>query len=149
MSRKWAVFAVTAACVVGLGALRSWAGDDKEKSPLGKIMVKMEEETKAIRDVTASAAKFKKVGAKGIGPAAAKLVEYGKESKKFKEPAEEQKQPLAKWNAMSDEYVTASEGIAKAAEKGELRDLRKAVTALEKTCTNCHGAFRPKTGDDF
>ena len=112
-------------------------------------MVKIEEETKAIRDVTASAAKFKKVGAKDIGPAAAKLAEYGKETRKFTEPAEAQKQPLAKWNAMTDEYIAASQGMGKAAEEGALGDLRKAVTALEKTCTNCHGAFRPKSGDDF
>ncbi len=150
MSRKWAVFAVTAGLVAGLGALRSRAADDgKEKSPLAKIMVKVEAETKAIGDVTASAAKFKKTGAERIGPAAEKLVEYGKETRKFTEPAEAQKQPIAKWNAMTDEYIAASEKMSKAAKKGELRDLRKAMTDLNKTCTNCHGAFRPKTGDDF
>ena len=149
MTRKWVILAIAASSVAGTGVVRSLAGDDSEKSPLARIMVEIDVQTKAIRDVQSSASRFKKGGKKEIAPAAEKLAELGKETKKFTEPAEKQKQPIAKWNEMSDAYVKASEEMIKVAKKGTLLDVRKAFTGLNNTCTNCHGAFRPKTGDDF
>ena len=59
------------------------------------------------------------------------------------------KKPYDKWVDMSDRYVNAADEVAKAARKGDLFGTRKAWSALNLTCSNCHGAFRPEVGDGF
>ena len=151
MVSKWSALALSAGCIAGLVALQTRAeDDDKEKSPLARIMVKIDQQTKAVGKICSSTDKFKASGnGKAILPAAESLAELGKESRKFTEPSEAMKQPIAKWNAMTDEYIAASKALGAVAKKGNLADIRKAFKGLNTTCSNCHGAFRPKAGDDF
>ena len=127
------------------------AANDKAKSPLQKIMNKMEDQTKAIQKVASSAARFKKAGkGKDIVPAAEELVKLGKATRKFTEPAVTQKKPQKKWDEYTDQYILASEEMGKVAKKGDFQEVRKALKSLDLSCSNCHGLFRPKTGgDDF
>lgn len=149
MLSKWPALALSASCIAGLGAFPTRA-EDEEKSPLAKIMVKIDEQTKAIGAACSSTAKFKASGkGKPIPPAAVTLAELGKETRKFTEPAEQMKQPIAKWNAMTDEYIVVAKAMEKAGKRGNLPEILKAYKALNNSCSNCHGAFRPKVGDDF
>jgi cytochrome c556 len=148
MSRKWFALALTAGGIAGLGLIPGRA-EDEVKSPLAKVMVKIDDHTKSVGAICSSTSKFKSAGnGKEIIPAAEALIELGKETRKFP-PPEAAKQPLAKWKAMTEEYITASQVLDKAAKKGNLPDIRKAFKSLNNTCSNCHGAFRPKAGDDF
>ena len=149
MLSKWSALALSASCIAGLGAFQTRA-EDEEKSPLAKIMVKVDLQTKAVGKICSSTATIKEPGSsKAIGLAAEALAELGKQTKPFTEPAEAAKQPVAKWNAMTEEYIAASKALGKASKKGTPAEIRKAFKGLNTACSNCHGAFRPKSGDDF
>jgi cytochrome c556 len=146
MLRRWVVLAVVASCVASLAASVSIAGD--KNSPLAKIMKKIDAESKKIRDATSAAPKFKKAQ-KEVAASAEQLTKLGKQTREFKEPAEQQKKPFEKWTGFTDQYLTASQEIAKASAKGDLAAAKKGWTNLNNSCSNCHGAFRPEVGDDF
>ncbi len=155
MSRKWVLLlSVALGTAAGLAAVSSVAADDtdakaKAKSPIQKLMIKMEEQTKAIQATISSPARFKKAGSgKDIAPAAEELVKMGKENGKFTEPAVSQKKPQQKWVEYNAAFVLASEEMIKSAKKKDYQDLRKALKSLDSSCSNCHGLFRPKTGGD-
>ena len=151
MLRKWAILAAVAGSVVLAiaGAAVSRAGDDEDK-PLKKLMKKIDADTKAIREATTTLAKFKKAGnGKDLAKTASEIARLGKETRGFKEPSEKMKKPYDKWLDMNDRFVAAADDIAKAAGKGDFVGTRKAWSALNNSCTNCHGAFRPEVGDGF
>jgi hypothetical protein len=148
---KWALLTAVAGAVVLLAApgLASRAGDDDER-PLKKLMKKIDTGTKAIREATTTVAKFKKAGnGKDIARTASEIAALGKETRGFKEPAEKMKKPYDKWLDMNDRFVAAASELAHVAGKGDLVATRKAWSALNNSCTNCHGAFRPEVGDGF
>ena len=150
MLRTWALLSVTAVTFALLVIGASRADDDDDKSPLAKIMVKIDKETKAIKNATATREKFKAAGnGKAILDSTKVLVEKGKETRKFEEPSKKMKKPLATWVDMTDRYLTSVGELSQAAKKGDLVASRKAYTALNVTCSNCHGAFRPEVGDGF
>ena len=153
MLRKWAILAAVAGSValVVAGAVVpvSRAGDDEDK-PLKKLMKKIDVDTKSIREATTTVTKFKKAGnGKELAKKASEIAKLGKETREFKEPAEKAKKPLDKWLDMNDRFVAAADELAQVANKGDLFATRKAWSALNNTCTNCHGAFRPEVGDGF
>ncbi|MCA1685181.1 MAG: cytochrome c, partial [Planctomycetia bacterium] len=123
----------------------------KEKTPLQTIMIKMEDQTKAVRSLTSSAARFKKAGqGKGILPAAEALVKLAGRTRKFTEPAEVQKKTRKKWDEFTDQHLLASGRLVEVARKNDFAGIRQALKGVDNSCTNCHGLFRPKTGgDDF
>src|SRR4051794_7880794 len=142
-----AVAASVALAIAGMPASR--AGDDPDK-PLKKLMKTIDARTKTIRDATSTTAKFKGAGnGKDLVPVADELAKLGKETRGFKEPSEATKKPYDKWVDMNDRFVAAAGEVAKAARKGDLFGTRKAWSALNLTCSNCHGAFRPEVGDGF
>ena len=155
MIRKWVLLLPFATGVIAcVAAVSSFAGDEKAttgagdqaKTPLQKIMNKMDDQTKAILKAASSAARFKKSGS---GPeilnAAEELVKYGEETRKFTEPAETQKKPQKKWDEYTDLYIAAIEEMGKAARKKDFNQIRKAFKTLDSSCSNCHGpsARRP------
>jgi len=135
--------------VLAVGA--SLAGDDDaDKSPLAKLMKKIDGQTKLVRDGTKSLTKFKKAsGGKDVAKAAAELAKYTKEFRDLKEPSEKMKKPLAKWTDLADRYEAAAKDMEKAASKGDFAASQKAWNPLYASCSNCHGAFRPEVGDGF
>ena len=159
MRRKWFLLLTFATgAVVGLAAIGSADDDAKEskatadqaKTPLQKVMVKMDEQLKAIQKVSSSAARFKKSNKKELVPLAKELIKEGAETKKFTGPAEELKKPRKKWEEYSDQYVVVAEEMLKIVEHGDYQEVRKGLKNLDLSCSNCHGMFRPKSGgDDF
>jgi cytochrome c556 len=148
---KWAIVAAVAGTVVLLvaPAVVSRTGDDDDR-PLNKIMKKIDAATKSIRDATATAVKFKKAGnGKDVARTAGEIAALGKQTRDFKEPSEKIKKPYDKWLDMNDRFVRAANELAQVAGKGDLVGARKAWAALNNSCTNCHGAFRPEVGDGF
>jgi cytochrome c556 len=153
MLRKWAILATVAGSVVlvvaGAAVQVSRAGDDEDK-PLKKLMKKIDADTKLIREATTTVTKFKKAGnGKDLAKLATEIAGLGKETREFKEPSEKMKKPFDKWLDMNDRFVAAAGELAQVAGKGDLVGTRKAWSALNNTCTNCHGAFRPEVGDGF
>lgn len=128
---------------------KSAAADAAAKSPLQKGMVKMEDQTKAIRAVSTSPGRFKKSAqGKDLVLAAEDLVRLSKETRKFTEPAVALKKPQAKWEEYADQCLAASQEMVGASRKKDYAGVRKALKELDNSCTNCHGLFRPKTGGD-
>jgi cytochrome c556 len=153
MLRKWANIVAIAGSVVlvlaGAAVQVSPGGDDEDK-PLKKLMKKIDADTKSIRDATTSVTKFKKAGnGKDLAKLANEIARLGKETREFKEPSEKMKKPFDKWLDMNDRFVVAAGELEQVAGKGDLVGARKAWSALNNTCTNCHGAFRPEVGDGF
>ena len=159
MLRKWVLLLTSAAGAIACLAAVAWvagdareakaAADEQAKSPLQKIMVKMDEQTKAIQKVSSSLARFKKAGSgQDLVPAAEQLAKLGEDTRKFTEPAEAVKKPQQKWDEYTDQYILAAGEMAKAAKKKDFQEIRKAFKSLDQACTNCHGLFRPKTGGD-
>jgi cytochrome c556 len=151
MSPKWAMLAAVACSVVVTVASGRYvrAGDDDDK-PLKKLMKKIDAGTKSIREATTTVAKFKKAGnGKDVARTASEIAQLAKQTRGFKEPSEKMKKPYDKWLDMNDRFVTAATELAQVAGKGDLVATRKAWTALNNSCTNCHGAFRPEVGDGF
>jgi cytochrome c556 len=151
MLRKWGALAAIAGSVIlaVAGAPGVRAGDDDDK-PLKKLMKTIDADTKSIREATSSVAKFKKAGnGKDVATKAGEVARLGKETRGFKEPSVKMKKPYATWVDMNDRFVGAADELARAATKGDLNGSRKAWAALNNSCTNCHGAFRPEVGDGF
>jgi cytochrome c556 len=153
MVRKWAILATVTSSVVlvlaGAAVQVSRAGDDEDR-PLTKLMKTIDADTKSIREAMTTVTKFKNAGnGKDLAKKAGEIARLGKETRTFKEPSEKVKKPFDKWLDMNDRFVAAADELAKVAGKGDLVATRKAWSALNNTCTNCHGAFRPEVGDGF
>lgn len=153
MIRRFVMLGAVTAAVASVSLLlavgASLAGDDdSDKSPLAKMMKKIDVHTKIVRDGTKSRTRFTK-NSKDIAKAAAELAKYAKEFRDMKGPSEKMKQPFAKWTDLTDRYEVASKDMEKLALKGDFPGSQKAWKTLDNTCSNCHGAFRPEVGDGF
>ncbi len=146
-----AVACLAAVASVADGAGKAPSAADAAKTPLQKAMVKMEDQTKAIRALTTSPGRFRKsAGGKTIVTGAEDLVKLAKETRGYTEPAEKLKKPQSKWEEYADQCLAASREMADVARKNDYNGVRKALKDLDNSCTSCHGLFRPKTGgDDF
>jgi cytochrome c556 len=151
MSRTWAIMIFAAGTVAVLAVATTRADDDDEaKSPLAKIMKKIDSETKAIKAATATNKRFKESGkSKDVVASAKTLIDLGKQTRKFEEPSKKMNKPFEKWTDLTDRYIHAAEAIIQVAQKGDINGTRKAYTSLNNACSNCHGAFRPSVDDGF
>jgi cytochrome c556 len=155
MFRRYAILGATTGAVA-LASLALAAGasraqdDDPDKSPLAKLMKKIDSETKRVREGTKSITKFKKANnGKDVAKAAAQLVKFAPEFRDVKGPSEKMKKPFSKWTDLADRYLTAAKDMEKAASKGDFTAAQKAWQPLYVSCSNCHGAFRPEANDGF
>lgn len=148
MLHRWTTLAVTTgtAALLTVGVVLA---DDKVRkdTPLARIMRQVDEETKVVRDGVKTIVRFRKT-AKEVSASSTSLAKLAEESRPFTEPAKEFKKPQELWGQLTDKLVEASGEMAKAAEKGDFNEARKAWTSLNNTCTNCHGAFRPSNEDE-
>jgi cytochrome c556 len=153
MFRTWARLSITAGTVasvlLAVAATRA-QDDDEAKSPLARIMKKIDTETRAIKAATATNKSFKESGkSKAVVASARVLIDLGKQARKFEEPSKKMNKPFDKWTDLTDRYITAAGELIPVAEKGDINATRKAYTSLNNTCSNCHGAFRPSVDDGF
>lgn len=140
MSRPVTLLAATlaSALLIAVGAASA-----DEDSPLHKIMEKVAAKNTALRKNTRTAIAFKK-GQKDVVEGAEELVKLAKEAKEIKEAAVAAKQPIEKWTALNDEWIKASEELAKAAGKADAKhdDIKTAYATLSKACAKCHEVFK-------
>ena len=146
MSRKWAALAsslVVALFVAGL----SW-GDDKEDSPLLKIMKQVKTENAAVQKGIRNAANYKKSQAE-LPKTCEKMVKLLTDSKPLGKsavegPHNEKKKTIDDYNKLLEdtkkELTTFCGLVAKTdTTQAQAKDGFKAVT---KSCTACHDLFR-------
>jgi len=147
MGRRVVLLSVVAG-LVAMGI--AGAADEDEKSPLAKLMLKIDKETKLIRAGTKSRARFKSAqNGKDIAKVAGALAKYTKDFRDLKGPSEKMKKPFAKWTDLADRFEAAAKDMEKAASAGDFAAAQKAWNPLYASCSNCHGAFRPEVGDGF
>lgn len=135
--------AVTTATMLGVALCLTGLSVADEDSPLEKEMSVINAKTKAIRNATKTPAAWKK-GGKGVAADAATISEKGKEARKEKGPAEEQKKSFGEWTKLMDEMIKASDDLAALAAKPGSSQVqaKDAFNSLNKTCAACHNVFR-------
>lgn len=139
MPRK---LAALGAALLGVALTLGLSAADDE-SPLEKQMSTINAKTKTIKNATRSAATWKKDAA-SAAKSAEEISRLGKESRKEKGPAEQQKKTYEEWTKLMDDMIHASDEIAVLAAKpgSSQPDAKAAFSKLNKTCSDCHAVFR-------
>lgn len=145
MLRKWTIFSVSAGLLLAIAGAGFGLADDEE-TELGKLMEKVQKSYAVTKKGTRNPVQFKK-STKDIAKAAKELAKLAKESKPLKDALKKAKgeaDPQKKWNELSDDFVAKSEKLSEAAGKSspDYDDTKGAVSAVNKSCTDCHGVFR-------
>jgi len=148
MFRKCLVFALSAAVLLGLGALFGprllKAADDE--SPLEKIMEKVNKHNNTITKGVRTKVAFAKAQ-KDVEKSAKELVKLAKEAKDHKDAAKKAKDvadPEKKWDEYIEELIKTAEELGKVAGKSgtTFQDAKDAFGKVKKVCTDCHKDFR-------
>jgi hypothetical protein len=116
-------------------------GDD---SPILKIMEQVHTRNRAIGKGLRIPFAPEAAGRKGLVADAASLVQLGKEARTLTGPARQRKKSQQEWTRAVDDFLRASEQFARViADPGSSRaEATQSYKKLQKTCINCHGAFR-------
>jgi hypothetical protein len=151
MIRKWLVFSLSAAVLVGIGVLvrpvRSLA-DDTE-TPLAKIMEKVNKNNSAIRKGIRNKVAFAK-GQKNVEKSAKEIVKLAKQAKPITDAVKKAKEkkevadPQKKWDEFMDELIKNCEQLGNVVSKSDatFQQAKDAYSAVNKVCTDCHHDFR-------
>ncbi len=131
---------ITILLAAGLGSAAT-AGDD---SPIQEIMEQVQARNRAIGKGLRVPTALEAAGRKRLAADAASLVELGKEARTLTGPARERKKPQQEWAQKVDDFLRASEEFARViADPGSSRpQATRSYQTLQKTCVNCHSAFR-------
>jgi hypothetical protein len=116
-------------------------GDDQ---PILKIMEQVNTRNRAIGKGLRISFASEPAGRKALAANAASLVQLGKEARTLTGPARERKKSQQDWTRTVDDFLRASEELAKVvADPGSSRPrATQSYQKLQKTCINCHSAFR-------
>ncbi len=116
-------------------------GDD---SPILKIMERVQTRNRAIGKGLRIPSELEAAGRKGLAADAASQVQLGKEARTLTGPARERKKSQQEWTRTVDDFLGASEEFARIMDDPGSSRTRatQAYQKLQKTCTNCHIAFR-------
>jgi cytochrome c556 len=134
--------AVLVALVLATGlATGAWGGDD---SPTQKIMDQIHARNRAIGKGLRAPTALEAADRTGLAAHAASLVQLGKEARGLTEPAKERKKSQQDWTRAADDFVRAADDFARViANPGTSRpQVTQSYQKLQKTCLNCHSAFR-------
>jgi hypothetical protein len=134
--------ATLGAAVLGAGLATGVNGGDE--SPIHKIMDQVHIRNRAIAKGLRSPTALEASGRKSMAADAASLIRLGKEARTLAEPARERKKSQQDWTRAVDDFLRASEDFARIiADEGSARpQATRSYQQLQKTCTNCHRAFR-------
>jgi cytochrome c556 len=147
MNRKGIAFVLSAVMVfvvvVSAGLSRA---DDKDESPLGKLMEKVNKANAVIQKGTRNLVNFKK-SQKDVAKSAKELVKLGKEGKKDKSAVKNAKDvadPGKKWEELMDDFIKTSGKLEAVADKTNpvFQDAKDAFGAVKKSCADCHTVFK-------
>jgi hypothetical protein len=131
---------VAVVLVAGL-ATGARGGDD---SPIPKIMDQIHTRNRAIGKGLRAPTALEAAGRTRLAVDAASLVRLGKEARGLTEPAKERKKSQQDWTRAADDFLRAADDFARViAVSGASRpQVTQSYQKLQKTCTNCHSAFR-------
>jgi hypothetical protein len=133
---------LVAAAVLAAGLTTGIKGGDD--SPIHQIMDQVLTRNRAIGKRLRSPAALEAAGRKAMAADAASLIRLGAEARTLAEPARERKMSQQAWTRAVDNFLRASEDFARIiADEGSGRSpATQSYQKLQKTCTNCHSAFR-------
>ena len=116
-------------------------GDD---SPIQTIMDQVQARNRAIGKGIRTPSALEAAGRKGLAADAASLVQLGKEARTLTGPARERKKSQKEWTRTVDDFLLASEELARiiAGPGSSQPRATQSYKKLQKTCINCHNAFR-------
>ena len=117
---------------------------DGDDSPIQKIMEQVQTRNRAIGKGLRIPSALEAAGRKGLGADTASLVQLGKEARTLTGPARDRKKSENEWTQRMDDFLLASEEFARViADPGSSRPrATQSYQKLQKTCLNCHSAFR-------
>ena len=143
MNRKWTVLGATMTAVTLAVAGLSWAAD-KEETPTGKIMEKINAKNGAIGKTVRTDAAWSK-GSKTAATDADEMVKLFKEARELKDSAEKQKKPYEDWTKLMDAQIQQTEAFAEVARKPGTKkaDAKASFDKVKGACADCHKVFRP------
>jgi hypothetical protein len=141
------------ATLVGAAALAAGlttgtkGGDD---SPIHRIMDQVLTRNRAIGKQLRSPTALDAAGRKAMAADAASLIRLGKAARTLAEPARERKKSHQDWTRAVDNFLRASEDFARIiADEGSSRSqATQSYQKLQKTCANCHIAFREEEHEE-
>ena len=141
MPRKWTTLAAALTATLVMASGLSWADD--EDSPLHKLMEQVNAKSLAIKKAIRSPVAYKKAQ-KDVVKNADALIDLGKKSREFTEPATKQKKSQDEWTRLVDDFVKKTEGFRDTVAKtGTTQDqAKKAFGAVNTSCSACHSVFR-------
>jgi cytochrome c556 len=133
----------TVAFVVLVAGLATGTRGGDDSGILG-LMNQIHTRNRAIGKGLRSPTAFEVDGRKAIAADAASLIRLGKEARMLTEPARVRKKSQQDWTRAVDEFLCASDEFAKviADQRSARPDVTQSYQKLQKTCTNCHSAFR-------
>jgi hypothetical protein len=148
MIRKWFIFSLSAAMLVGIGLLvrpGPSIADDKE-TPLGKIMEKVNKNNSTIQKGVRNKIAFAKAQ-KNVEKSAKDIVKLAKEAKPIKDAVKKAKDvanPQKRWDDLMDELIKTSTALGNVASKPNttFQQAKDSFGAVKKVCTDCHKDFR-------
>ena len=117
---------------------------DGDGSQIQEIMEQVHTRNRAIGKGLRISSALEAAGRKGLAADAASLVQLGKKARTLTGPARERKKSQQEWIRTVDDFLRASEEFAKViADPGSSRPwATQSYQKLQKTCINCHSAFR-------
>jgi cytochrome c556 len=140
--------ATLVAAVLAAGLTTGTKGGDD--SPIHQIMDQVLTRNRAIGKRLRSPTALDAAGRKAMAADAASLIRLGKEARTHAEPARERKKSQQDWTRAVDNFLRASEDFARIiADEGSGRSpATQSYQKLQKTCTNCHSAFREEEHEE-
>jgi len=116
-------------------------GDD---SPIQTIMDQVQARNRAIGKRIRAPSALEAAGRKGLAADTAFMLQLGKKARTLTGPALDRKKSQQEWTQRVDDFLRASEEFARViADPGSSRPrAMQSYQKLQKTCINCHSAFR-------
>jgi len=146
--QRLSALATLVAAVLAAGLTTGTRGGDD--SPIHQIMDQVLTRNRAIGKRLRSPTALEANGRKSMAADAASLIRLGKEARALAEPARERKKSQRDWTRAVDNFLRASEDFARIiADEGAGRSqATESYQKLQKTCANCHSAFREEEHEE-
>jgi hypothetical protein len=140
--RRMPALAGLVAVLLAAGLAHRARGGDE--SPIQKIMEHVHTRNRAIGKGLRIPTALEAAGRKALAANVASLIQLGKVARTLTGPARERKKSQQEWTRTVDDFLRASEEFASViADSGSSPPrATQSYQKLQKTCINCHSAFR-------
>jgi cytochrome c556 len=116
----------------------------RDDTSIQSIMNRIQTRSRAIGKALRAPTALEAAGRKRLAADTASLVRLGKEARALTEPAQERKRSQEDWKKAVDDFLRASDELAKviADPESDQPRMTQSFQTLQKTCTRCHTTFR-------